>query len=263
MPNANLYLHEVIHIVGTGSEAYKRHTGERAARRGGTLVGTWQQSGSTGDWPCVVNLWEMAGWEGWADTLDYQYAQERQPSGLRGWWTTATRWRSGGFDRILEPASFCPTRRELIERGVRGRACIQEIVTVRPGAAEEYLDAVAHHWLPVAARRGLTLVGAWRTAMRDTEAVLLWCLPTVHDFTRHLADFWSAPETRAWAALVRTWRTDYRETLLVPSVWCVVHPAWRERPARAGAGAPQAPRHRRKGSRRPVRARATRTRRQR
>jgi hypothetical protein len=56
--NGKLYLHETIHIVGTGSEPYKRHTGERTpAGPAGVLVGTWQQSGSTGDWPRVVNLW--------------------------------------------------------------------------------------------------------------------------------------------------------------------------------------------------------------
>ena len=230
MPNANLYLHEIIHIVGTGSEAYKRHTGERRPMGpAGALVGTWQQSGSTGDWPCVVNLWEMAGWDGWADILEYQYdaARAGQPGELRSWWTKATKFRSGGFDRILEPAPFCPTRGELIARGVRGRACLQEIATVRPGTAEVYLDAVASRWVPTAARRGLTLLGAYRTTMRDTEAVLLWCLPTLRDFTRHLADVATAPETRAWAETARTWRTDVRETLLVPSVWCVVHPDWR------------------------------------
>src|SRR5207249_8812629 len=55
-----------------------------------------------------------------------------------------------------------------------------------PGKADDYLDAVAREWVPVAEQRGLTLAGAWRTAMRDTEAVLLWCLPTLADFTRHL-----------------------------------------------------------------------------
>jgi hypothetical protein len=63
--------------------------------------------------------------------------------------------------------------------------------------------------------------------MRDTEAVLLWSLPTLRDYTRHLADFAAATETRAWAETARTWRTDYRETLLVPSIWCVTHPAWK------------------------------------
>jgi len=54
MANPHLYLHEIIHIVGTGSEAYQRHTGtRRTSGRAGALVGTWQQSGSTGDWPRV------------------------------------------------------------------------------------------------------------------------------------------------------------------------------------------------------------------
>jgi hypothetical protein len=242
MPNPHLYLHEVVHIVGTGSEPYKRHTGELSARPDRTLVGTWQQSGSTGEWPRVVNLWEMAGWDGWAEILDYQYARAGQPAKLRAWWTEAARWRSGGFDRILEPAPYSPTRADLIARNVRGRACIQEISTVRSGRVEQYLEAVAARWVPVAARRGLTLLGAYRTAMRDTEAVVLWCLPTLADFTRHLKDFWSARETRMWAETARAWRLDYRETLLVPSVWCVVHPDWRE------AG-PRAPQPRRRGRR--------------
>jgi len=233
--NSKLYLHEIIHIVGTGSEVYKRHTGERVpSGPAGALVGTWQQSGSTGDWPRVVNLWEMDGWDGWAEILEHQYTpRSGQPPKLRKWWTEATKFRSGGFDRILEPAPFSPTRDELIARNVRGRVCIQEIATVLPGRAHEYLDAIARDWAPVAAQRGLTLAGAWRTAMRDTEAVLLWTLPSFAAATRHLGDR-AAPETRRWAEAARTWRTDYRETLLVPSPWCVVHPEWKP-PARRRA----------------------------
>jgi hypothetical protein len=235
MPNPNIYLHEIIHIVGTGSEPYKRHTaaGWSARWRKGSaaLVGLWQQSGSTGDWPRVINLWEMRGFEHWGEILERQYAGEGQPPGLRAWWARATRWRSGGHDRILEPAPFSPTRQDLIDRGIRGRACIQEIATVLPGRADDYLDAVASRWLPVASRRGLTLAGAYRVAMRDTEALLLWCLPTLRHYADQLRDFHTARETREWAATARTWRTDYRETLLIPSRWCVLHPAFAERPS--------------------------------
>jgi len=227
VPNPKLYLHETIHIIGTGSEAYKRHTGTRTpSGPAGFLVGTWQQSGSTGDWPRVVNLWEMDGWAGWGQLLEHQYGGEGQPAALAQWWSEAARLRSGGFDRILEPAPYCPTRAELISRKVRGRAFIQEIATVFPGAADAYLEGVEAHWVSVAARRGLTLAGAWRTAMRDTEAFLLWCLPTLGDYVRHLSDFATARETREWTAKARVWRTDYRETLLIPSVWCVMHPEW-------------------------------------
>jgi hypothetical protein len=224
VPNAKLYLHEEIHILGTGSEAYKRHTGTRVPRGpAGVLVGTWQQSGSTGDWPRVVNLWEMDGWDGWATILEHQYtARSAQPPALRQWWREASKHRSGGFDRILEPADYCPTRADLIAANVRGRAFLQEIATVLPGKADDYLAAVAREWMPIATARGLALAGAWRTAMRDTEAVVLWSLPTFAHFTRHV----SAAETRRWTETARAWRTDYRETLLVPSVWCVMHPDW-------------------------------------
>src|SRR5207249_967994 len=119
VPNPKLYLHETIHIIGTGSEAYKRHTGTRTpSGPAGVLVGTWQQSGSTGDWPRVVNFWEMDGWEGWGQLLEHQYGGEGQPAALAQWSSEAARLRSGGFDRILEPAPYCPTRADLISRKV-------------------------------------------------------------------------------------------------------------------------------------------------
>jgi len=228
--NDRIYLHELITIVGTGSEAYKEHTGKLAEGRGEgatPLVGTYQQCGSTGLWPIVVNLWEMASWGHWAASLEKQYTRTSgQEASLKKWWTEATTHRSGGFDRILAAAPFSPTRRELIERGVRGGAVIQDIVTVKPGKAPHYLDALATHWRAKAAKRGLELIGAYETTMRDTEALVMWCVPTFRAFTDYLADVGTARDARAWAAKARTWRTDYRETLLVPSVWCVTHPDW-------------------------------------
>ena len=70
-------------------------------------------------------------------------------------------------------------------------------------------------------------MGAYRTTMRDTEAVLLWSLPTVRHFTDYLKDVGVARDLLRWADTARRWRTDYRETLLIPSQWCVTHPDWR------------------------------------
>jgi NIPSNAP protein len=239
MPNRCLYLHELIDIVGTGSEAYKEHTGHLGTGRsdgGAPLVGTWQQSGSTGTWPLVVNLWEMRGWDHWSEILERQYTRgSGQDPTLRTWWAEATKYRSGGFDRILEPAPFSPTRQQLVDQGVKGRAVLQEIATVKPGRAERYLDAVATRWRPIAQQHGLTLIGAYRTAMRDTEAMLLWNVPDFAVLTRHLATFARDRAVRRWMEHAHTWRVDYRETLLVPSVWCVTHPDWRDG-GRGGTG---------------------------
>ena len=129
MANSCLYLHEIIDIVGTGSEAYKAHTGALGTNRsdgGAPLIGTWQQSGSTGAWPKVVNLWEMRGWDHWEEILARQYTRASgQEKKLGRWWKEATKFRSGGFDRILEPAPFSPTRADIVDaRGARrSRAC--------------------------------------------------------------------------------------------------------------------------------------------
>lgn len=247
MRNGCVYLHETIDIVGTGSEAYKAHTGALGTDRtdgGAPLVGTWQQSGSTGRWPVVVNLWEMNGWDHWAEILERQYTRASgQTPELKRWWAEATKYRSGGFDRILEPAPFSPTRQELVDRGVRGAVQLQEVATVRPGQAARYLEAVATHWLAPAARRGLTLAGAWTTAMRDTEAVLIWSLPGFRTLTDHLGSLGADAASRRWLARARGFRTDWRETVLVPSAWCVTHPD------RARSGDAPADRRRRRVSR--------------
>jgi hypothetical protein len=234
MANRGLYLHEIIDIIGTGSEPYKAHTGARGMGRadgGAPLVGTWQQCGSTGAWPVVVNLWEMAGWDAWAEALERQYTRtaEQTPE-LAAWWAEAARHRRGGFDRILVPAAWSPTRQELIDDGVRGAACLQEIAVVRPGREQRYLDAVRRHWMPAATRRGLRLVGAFATAMREGETVLLWCAPTFATVTRHLSSMGRDGESRQWLSRARAWRLAWQETLLVASPWCVTHPGF----ARAG-----------------------------
>jgi hypothetical protein len=231
MPNHHVYLHETIHIVGTGSEAYKAHTGKLGTDRrdgGAPLVGTWQQSGSTGSWPTVINLWEMRDWNHWAEILQRQYtrASGQEPE-LKQWWTEATQWRSGGFDRVLVPAPFSPTRAEITDRGIRGAGCLQEIATVKPGTAERFLAAVGKGWRRAMEKRGLALLGAYATAMRETEVVLLWNVPTFTHFTDYLRDA-DGKAARAWRKTARAWRVDHRETFLVPSPWCVHHPDWRD-----------------------------------
>jgi len=237
MPNACIYLHEIIDIVGTGSEPYKAHTGALGTGRrdgGAPLVGTWQQSGSTGAWPKVVNLWEMSGWEQWAEGLARQYTRASgQEASLKKWWGEALRHRSGGFDRILVPAAFSPTRADLVSAGLKGVGCLQEIATVKPGTAPDYLAAVGRRRRAVMQRRGLALLGAFHTAMRDTEAVVLWNVPTWAHFTEYLAAVETRRSERAWQTAARRWRVDYRETLLVASPWCVQHEDWPEQPRRS------------------------------
>jgi hypothetical protein len=119
MANRCLYLHETIDILGTGSEAYKAHTGRLGTDRtdgGSPLVGTWQQSGSTGTWPTVINLWEMRGWDHWTRRAAI-HASGQEPK-LKKWWAEATKYR-----QRLRPdpraGAVEPDARQMIERRVQ------------------------------------------------------------------------------------------------------------------------------------------------
>jgi hypothetical protein len=227
-PSAMLYLHEIIDIVGTGQASYLNTVGERArhSEREGIsrLMGTWKVIGSTNRWPRVVNLWEMDGWEQWAGTLERQFVPGRIDAALAPWWAQATEWRSGGFDRILEPTSYSPTRAALQASGLRAWVCVQTIAQLRPGCREPYLRAIQDTLCPALAGEGLTLMGAYQVPMRSDEALVLWAAP---DFRQLCALYERRQQNavlRSWTARTAAWRVASETMWLVPSQDCFFYP---------------------------------------
>jgi len=223
-----LYLHEVIDIIGDGQQAYLDTVGERAIhseRQGiSRLMGTWKVIGSTNRWPRVVNLWEMDGWAHWAETLERQFFPARKDPHLAPWWAAATKWRSGGFDRILEPAPYSPTRNELQVRSLKAWVCVHTIVRATPGKRGEYLDAVGSLLRPLLETHGLALMGAYAVPMRSDEVVVLWAAPdfrslcTLYDRRQEDGDL------RRWKLHVAGLRQRFETAWLVPSTHCFFHP---------------------------------------
>jgi len=224
-----LYLHEIIDIVGTGQEAYLKTVGERArhseAQNISRLMGTWKVIGSTHRWPRVVNLWEMDGWAHWAETLERQFLPGKVDAALAPWWAQATAWRSGGFDRILTPASFSPTCAALRAAGLRAWVCVHTLVRARRGLAPAYLEAVGEDLAGLLAERGCTLMGAYAATMRSDELLVLWAAP---DF-RHLCDLaggWDTdPALHRWRLRSAALREEVETMWLVPSTDCFFRPA--------------------------------------
>ena len=223
-----LYLHEIIDIIGDGQQAYLDTVGERAQHSENQgisrLVGAWKVIGSTNRWPRVVNLWEMNDWNHWAAALERQFLPEKKDPHLAPWWSKATQWRSGGFDRILEPASFSPTYEALRACGLKAWVCVHTIVRLLPGRRDEYLAAVGDTLHPLLQARGFTLMGAYSAPMRSDEAVVLWAAP---DF-RSLCDWYATrgrdAAVRQWTARVGPLRHEFETMWLVPSTYCFFHP---------------------------------------
>lgn len=176
-----LYLHETIDILGAGQDAYVQSVLERAAHSESAgisrLVGVFKVIGSTHRWPRVVNLWEMDGWGHWAATLERQFLPERTDPALAPWWARTAEFRSGGFDRILSPAVYSPSRATLVHGGVSGWVCSQTIHRALPGQADALLDTIGSDAVHLEAQ-GLRLVGAWSVPMRRDEVVEIWLAPT-------------------------------------------------------------------------------------
>jgi hypothetical protein len=223
-----LYLHEIIDIIGTGQEAYLETIGERARHSGGegisSLMGCWKVIGSTHRWPRVVNLWEMNGWDHWAETLERQFLPSKKDAALAPWWAKATQWRSGGLDRILEPTPYSPTRAALEAKGLRAWVCVHTLVRTRRGKRDIYLDEVAETLRPLLEGRGMTLMGAYRAAMRSDEVLILWAAPDFRSLCRLYDERRSDPELRHWAARASSLRDRSKTMWLVPSTYCFFHP---------------------------------------
>ncbi len=217
-----LFLHEVIDIVGRGGRAYMEHTvafdGGSAAARGLELLGTWEVVGTTGRWPQVVNVWQLDGWDGWERLGQRTNVDKASNAELAAWWDEAYARRTGGFDRLMRGAPGCPTLESLAAADVRGSWFVHELSTVRAGAGPEYLAATRTERAPAMAERGITLVGLYDSVLTDTEVCTIWAA----DLPAHTA---LLRDGDPWPARAREWCTRWREELMTP-----------------GPGSPRAPR---------------------
>jgi hypothetical protein len=223
-----LYLHEVIDIVGLGAWPYMAHTlgsaGDEKINFG--LQGTFYTMGITGRWSQVINLWDIpGGWEGWHTSVDRLNLARPANKDLEGWWQEAFKHRSGGFDRLLAAAPGCPTTSELVERGVRGTLFVHEVTEVRPGAQLDYLAAVAEQRVPLLAADGPTGTGLYEVAMNDYEVVTVWAADVEShvkagralDAARGLGGGVDADDRLVeWRRTAQGFTTRWREELMTP-----------------------------------------------
>ena len=221
--NDKLYMHEFIDILGHGRADYFQHItagwGPIAREeRGQICLGVWGTVGTTGRWPEVVNVWEFDGWAG----LQRNFEREMQGAGmqdpsLRAWWAKAAAMRRGGFDRVMLPAAFCPTLAELLadQEIVGAEVFFQEIVSTLPGTAGTFLDLVGEHYCPLMRSLGVSLVGAYRTAMRDdSEAMLVWALKGWSRWAEVETALHGSPQSAAWQAASRPFVRERGRTLM-------------------------------------------------
>lgn len=188
METRGLFLHETVDIVGQGQYDYMEHVSREPVQRMPSMMslqGTFFVCAvGGGRWPQVVNIWDIGpdGWDGWARNVD-RLNLKRRSAFYGDWWDAAAQWRSGGFDRLCGAVPGSPTTAEIAAAGIRGSLFVQELHTVRPGAALDYLAAVVEERVPVLHEHGHRAVGVYEVLGSLTEVVMVWAT-TVPDQAR-------------------------------------------------------------------------------
>jgi hypothetical protein len=182
---ARVYIHEFVDVVGTERARYQHHMTANWCPDAGPVrrqrcFGVFSVVGSTGRWPQVVNLWEYESWDDLAHNFSVELVGvgHRDPM-LAEWWERAAGFRTGGVDRILVAHEDSPGVQDWEAAGGTGAvAYLHETYRTPPGGAPGLCDDLVAAGPEHLGRPGLTLVGAFRTAMRsDDEVILLTAVP--------------------------------------------------------------------------------------
>jgi hypothetical protein len=201
MAARNLYLHEIVDIIGQGQYDYMAHSGKEPTNVMPdmlTLQGTFFVCAMGGGrWPQVVNIWDVgeAGWQGWAANVD-RLNLKRRNAFYGDWWDEASKWRTGGFDRLCGGVPGSPTTPEIAERGVQGTLFVHQLLQVRPGSGLDYLAAVVEQQVPVWREHGHEPTGIYEVLGNQHEVVVVWAtsiaaqtrLRAARDAARGLSD---------------------------------------------------------------------------
>lgn len=142
------------------------------------LVGAFYAVGITGHPQFkVVTLWDChGGWDGgWRQMLEI-YTDVKENLFL----SNIDDLRFTAFSRPLGAAAGSPPLNE----AVGAEFFVLESATVRPGAALDYLAAVAQERAPILAEHGRRLTGLYEVLLCDTEVVTVWGT----DLDSHLAE---------------------------------------------------------------------------
>ena len=220
-----VYYHETITPVSVPGKQFEyldqmgKLINERTNQPGSPMrnIANWVTIWATGHWPEIVGFWEMRDWEWFADHFNANRLYMEIPQDFY-------EYRTGGFDRVLIPASFSPTLDQVVDEGVRAPVVLQEIVHVVPGKADDYIAAIGDAGSAVGAKqRGLRLFGTYLVALRNrTEILNFWSFDDFSTYVRTENDPAADPELHAWRDRAHAYEVDHLGKLLCPTDWSIL-----------------------------------------
>lgn len=226
-----IHLHEIMDTVPGREEEYmasvlsleddmisRRITGSKRPEglSSSTSTSRFRTTDLSGPWPKSVNLGEAGTFERAMGSLKSQFSGTGMSADMEDWWQRNTNLRTHGFDRWLLPADFSPTRKALLDKGLKGRVMLQEIIKVPWGETQNYLGRLESEFLPLAARYEWNLFGAYTVAMSPREILTAFFMRE----WQHMANLFAAREAdkglHAWFHYREKTIDESEEMLLLP-----------------------------------------------
>ena len=177
--NRDLFLYEVVDIVGQGQYEYMEHLWKDPVQdmpEMDKLQGSFYICAfGGGRWPQVINIWDVGtdGWTAYAKNID-RLNLKRRKAFYSDWWDEAYKLRTGGFDRLCGGVPGSPSTAEIRERGIKGTLFVNEILDVRAGSALEFLAAVNEERVPMMRDYGFEPTGLYEVISNPHEVVMVW-----------------------------------------------------------------------------------------
>lgn len=179
MTERDLYLHEIIDIVGSGQYEYMDHSAKEPTNM---MPGMLKLQGNFyilgaggGPWPKVVNIWDVGeeGWDGFGRNID-RLNLKRRSAFYDNWWDEGLKWRTGGHDRLCGGVPGNPSTAEIEKRGVKGSLFVHQLLTVRPGTPLDYLEEVVAQQVPAWREHGHEPTGIYEVLNNQHEVIVIW-----------------------------------------------------------------------------------------
>ena len=229
MAKSDLYLYEVVDVIGQGQYDYMEHLLRDPVQKMPDmfkLQGAFFVLGAAGGrWPEVHIIWDVPnGWDGWASNAD-RLNLKRRKAFYGDWWDTAAKWRSGGYDRLCIGAPGSPTTDEIAAAGIKGSLFVAEMWEVRPGTQDGYLAAVREKHVPIMEDYGHRLTGLYEVSNNRHEVIVVWATSiaarTAFHKARYTSRGWSDEGTvddriARWDQTALTWVTGGNERHMTP-----------------------------------------------
>lgn len=216
-----LYIHETTRLrpgaIGRFVEAFSNQYQPLMEGLGARLFGIWQGNPFISHWPEVTAIWEI---DSFSHYGRLGHAHHRDPIVSRKfgqWESLLGELGASGEGRLMFGNRNMKTIAERRAEGFNASVMIQEIMTVKPGMTDEYVEQLEYLYVPWSERTGKLWLGSFTTYLRNEEVIHYWAIEGGWEgFSKFFPAFKDVPppDFKSWMTVAPALRDAWDDSVL-------------------------------------------------